>query len=105
MKQKMLAVACRMLRLLTVSLAVEVPTSGCLEPFAVDAAVLLLVLFIILRKYAEGLTAAPRLLLRSCLAAESCCWGDRLLNVFQQPFTAAQHVSPLFYTIIGWESL
>ncbi len=47
-------------------------------------------LLIIFRKYAEGLTADSRLPLRSCLAAESCSWGDRLLYAFQQPFTAAE---------------
>lgn len=39
-------------------------------------------------KYAEGLTSASSLALRSALTAESCSWGDKQLNAFQQPFTA-----------------
>ncbi len=55
----------RLVRLSAVSFAVELCTCGRVEPFALEATELLLSLLIIFKKYAEGLTAAPRLLMRS----------------------------------------
>ena len=86
--------ACRMLHLCALSFTREMRTSrglvhsdiGVLEPLRA-CGLEYLTLSTMLQKYAEGLTAPPRLLLRSWMAAESCSWGDRLLKAFQQPFS------------------